>query len=433
MFRWTNASVIAFAGDVDPVQAMENKARQLTLKAMDEGWGGPPFDPLALAEWNKMRIVARDDIPDARTVPTKDGLQLEFNPLRPHGRLRFSIAHEIAHSLFPDCAKEIRNRGKTSAVKNDHWQLEALCNIGAAELLMPLGSFSQLAKENLSIKSVLELRKQFEVSVEACLIRLVKLSQQPCAAFCASTHDDGHYHIDYVIPAAGWNCPIKVGQKIPATSVINEANAIGFTALGDEEWAAKHPIRIECVGLAPYPESVVPRVVGLVLERSKSSFKSPTITELAGDALQPRGDDHRIIAHVIPDTSSAWGGGGFASQVKRRLPNVWSQFKSKTFEIGAPPKLGSIYFDAIDNKLGIAHMVAQHGIGATNKGPRLRYAALSDCLSALRKQAKGLDASVHMPRIGTGHGGASWEIIRELITQELVEHGVRTTIYTLPN
>ena len=48
-FQWTNASVVAFAGDKDPVEVMEAKARELALNAMDEGWEGPPFDPLALA------------------------------------------------------------------------------------------------------------------------------------------------------------------------------------------------------------------------------------------------------------------------------------------------------------------------------------------------------------------------------------------------
>jgi hypothetical protein len=38
-----------------------------------------------------------------------------------------------------------------------------------------------------------------------------------------------------------------------------------------------------------------------------------------------------------------------------------------------------------------------------------------------------------MPRIGTGHGGADWEIVKELIVGELVDRGVQTTIYQRPN
>lgn len=47
---WTNPSVLDFAQGQDPVQMMERAARELALKAMDNGWSGPPFDPLSLAE-----------------------------------------------------------------------------------------------------------------------------------------------------------------------------------------------------------------------------------------------------------------------------------------------------------------------------------------------------------------------------------------------
>jgi O-acetyl-ADP-ribose deacetylase (regulator of RNase III) len=433
-FKWTNASVLAFAGDCDPIRAMEQRARELALKAMDDGWTGPPFDPLALAEWRKIPLAARDDIADARTVPSQDGkLILEFNPLRPRGRLRFSIAHEIAHSLFDDCGEEVRYRGAHESAVSDSWQLEVLCNIGAAELLMPLGSFSELAGQTLSIKSVLELRKRFDVSVESCLLRVVKLARQPAAAFCASLHEDGSYHVDYVISASGWECPIRIGQMVPHGSVVHEANAIGFTAVGEETWVSNHPARIECVGLAPYPGSVVPRVVGLLLKSGEATYHAPSIVEVDGDALKPRGAGRRLLVHVIPDLSTAWGGNGFAAQVRRRFPEVWRKFRLEAESYGRASRLGQVFIGSLGGGVEIAHMVAQRGIGPSNHGPRLSYAALARCLTAVCDRALSGGASVHMPRIGTGHGGANWELIRELIGQELVDKGVPTTVYTLPS
>src|SRR5207245_1567973 len=35
-------------------------------------------------------------------------IQIEFNPNKPKGRLRYSIAHELAHTLFPDRAEAVR-------------------------------------------------------------------------------------------------------------------------------------------------------------------------------------------------------------------------------------------------------------------------------------------------------------------------------------
>lgn len=431
-FQWTNTSVLEFANGDDPVEAIESKARELALRAMDDGWNGPPFDPLALAKWCDIPVSARDDIPDARTVPVAGGgFVLEFNPLRPRGRLRFSIAHEIAHSLFPDCAKEVRNRVSKARVSADEWQLEVLCNIGAAELLMPLGSFLDLPESNLSIQSVLEIRRKYDVSVEACLIRLVKLAVKPCAAFCASAHGEQGYRLDYVIPTPGWKCPLRVGQSIPKKSVIKEVNAIGFTAVGNEEWIGGHRMRVECVGLAPYPGELVPRVVGLLFEFGSEDYQKPAVDEVIGDALKPRGEGRRLIAHVVPDTATVWGGGGFASKVRRTFPDVWTRYRQDTVTSGKTPRLGEVYFGKINKDVQVAHMVAQRGIGPSTSS-RLRYAALAECLAQVRKQAESVAATVHLPRIGTGFGGGNWDVVKEIIVQELADKGIRTTIYKLP-
>ena len=420
------------AGDqIDAVQAIESKARAMALRAIDDGWAGPPFDPLALAKLCGLKVDARGDIPDARLVPDDENLRIEYNPTRPRGRLRFSIAHEIAHTLFPDCKEEIRNRLKERRDQGDTWQLEILCNIAAAELLMPLGSFSQFASEELGIDSIMELRKKYDVSVEACLIRLVKLAQKPGAAFCASFHSDGYYKFDYVIPAAGWKSPIKTGDHVPEKSAITEANAIGFTAKRDEKWHATS-IRVECVGLAPYPGMTVPRVVGFMLPRTPGKFSPPALEEVRGDALAPRGGGQKVIAHVVPNTNALWGGRGFAAAVRKRFPGSYAVFREKTADVNRLPALGEVVAVAIDGETTIVHMVAQRGFGPSMT-TRLSYAALSECLSRLGEIAKSTHATVHLPRVGTGHGGADWNVVRELLTEELVGKGIRTMVYTLPD
>jgi O-acetyl-ADP-ribose deacetylase (regulator of RNase III) len=432
-FKWTNESVARLAGNEDPVTVIESKARELVLMAIDNGWSGPPFDPLALAEILKIQTEARSDIADARTVPvSKSGLKLEYNPLRPRGRLRFSIAHEIAHTIFPDCAESVRHRGGTHDGLEDDWQLEVLCNIGAAELLMPLGSFQELVDRTLTIENVLKLRREFDVSVEACLLRLVKLSRQPVAAFCASSHRAGRYKLDYVIPVAGWAAPVGMGTALPADSVVTDVSAIGYTTVGDEDWSGSS-VHVECVGLAPYPGQVTPRVVGLLKPTTSKEFQPPSLRELRGDALRlERGSRTRIIAHVVPNTAAPWGGGGFANQVRRRYPQVWADFRTLVSSAGGAPKLGSTFLTKLADDAVIVHMVAQQGYGPSTTG-RLRYSALAQCLGELRRIAEEKGATVQMPRIGTGHGGANWDIVRELILGELVGKGIETTVYQRPS
>ena len=69
------------------------------LRAIQAGWQGPPFDPFKLAEHLGISAIPREDVLDARVLPAGSRrLQIEFNPNRLRGRLRFSVAHEVAHS-----------------------------------------------------------------------------------------------------------------------------------------------------------------------------------------------------------------------------------------------------------------------------------------------------------------------------------------------
>ena len=334
----------------------------------------------------KIHVEPRNDIPDARTVPSgKQDVKIEFNPTRPRGRVRFSVAHEIAHTLFPDCAESIRNRGGSINVSPDDWQLEVLCNIGAAEITMPTGSFPELKDSQLDIDEILALRRISMFRLKQFLIRTVKLAKLPCAVFCGSrvVEDSPQFHLDYVIASQSWSPLISPGIALPQGSIVEEANAIGFTAKGIEIWRARERLAIQCVGLPPYPGSLYPRVAGIVTPVEGERIESPQITYLNGDALAPRGDGVRIVAHVIPDSSTVWGGGGFAATMRKRFPKVWSAFRDETTKSRERFKLGNTFRGWLDEEVGVMHMVAQHGVGPSEI-PRIRYSSLERCLQDLK-------------------------------------------------
>ena len=89
------------------------------MQAIQSGWSGPPYDPFQLADLLKIPVVARQDISEARTVPSKSGFVIEFNPNRPRNRVRYSICHELAHTLFPDCGERVRNRATHERMQGD--------------------------------------------------------------------------------------------------------------------------------------------------------------------------------------------------------------------------------------------------------------------------------------------------------------------------
>jgi hypothetical protein len=431
---WTNPSVLELAGDRDPVEVIIERARDTVLGAIEEGWRGPPYDPFELADLMNVPAVPRDDLYDARLVVTEGNrARLEFNPTRPRGRVRFTIAHELAHTLFPDFKKAARYRSGPKS-RPDEWQLELLCNIAAGELLMPIGSFQSLEEEPLKIERLMEARKRFEVSTEALLLRVVHLTARPSAVFAAARVDgdnpDSPFRLDYVIGSRSWTSALRRGLQIPAASVLGECTAVGYTAKRRESWpGAGGELGVECVGIPPYPGQRLPRVVGLLLDQARAT-KPNEITELIGDATDPRGDGPRLIVQLVNDKTPNWGG-PFARALKSRYPAAQTAFRLWAHEPGHL-HLGHVHVVDVSDEIAVATMVAQKGYGASVK-TRVRFAALRDSLAQVAAIARTRGAAVHMPRIGTGEGGAAWAIIRELIDDELVRTGLDVTVYTLPN
>ncbi|MCC6350264.1 MAG: ImmA/IrrE family metallo-endopeptidase [Candidatus Eisenbacteria bacterium] len=433
--RWTNRSVKALAQDRDPVQLIIALARQTAIEALDKGWIGPPFDPISLAEILGHEVAANTDIRDARTVPAARGrVRIEFNPSRPRGRMRYSIAHEIAHTLFPDVGERIRNRAAHAELQGDDWQLEALCNIAAAELLMPYGALAMQRPQDLTAHAILELRKRFDVSTEALVIRLAETSEGRVAAFCASptsTAVEGvKYRLDYVIGSNGWR-PGGRSTRLPDDSAIRECTAIGYSARGLETWWEDlGKMQVEAIGIPPYPGSGLPRVVGL-LRVSDRTHSHPAIKYVHGNATDPRGSGLRMVVQVVNDKTANWGGGGFASAVRRAWPVVQRDFKEWAEGQRSAFKLGAVRLTEADDRTLVASIVAQHGYGPSPR-PRVRYTELREGLRQVARLAIDRGATIHLPRIGTGQAGGSWNVVRDLVVETLISAGLHVTVYDLP-
>jgi hypothetical protein len=428
--------VTQFAKGADPVEAITKAARDVVVRAIDQGWKGPPFDPLVLADLLKLDVVPRDDVPDARTVPVgASKLCIEFNPSRPHARVRYSLAHEIAHTLFPDCSKSVRHRTVHGDATMDEWQLEALCNIAAAEFLMPVGSLRAPTRTQLSVEHLLELRAKYEVSAEAFFIRVAQVSAERCAMFCASQSEratkEKRYRLDYAIGSRSWHQRLAGGALLPPSSVVADCTAIGYTAKGDETWSGSDPSHVECVGIPPYPGSRCPRVVGILIPR-KAVASEPGITEVRGNALEPRGTGSKLIVHIVNDATPNWGGGGFAQAVRTKWPVIQEDFKAWAAADRSALSLGNVRITKIDEQTIIASMICQKGYGPSTK-PRIRYAALRKCLATVAESATKERVSAHMPRIGCGQAGGSWEIVQELVESSLCAGSIPVTVYDLPS
>lgn len=429
--NWTNESVRAFAKNADPLEAIERAARSLVLKARESGWEGPPFNPLRIAEMLGAQIVANSSIADARLIATESGPKIEFNPQQPRERVRFSIAHEVAHMLFPDWRDQIRNRGGQKEVADD-WQLEMLCNLAAAEFVLPIGSLSS-ASMVPPIEDLMRQRCEYDVSAEAFLIRLAKVSTQPIGVFLASPHQSNdaerRYTVNYFVGSPTAPRAQISGTEVPPSSVIRFCTAIGYTDRSIENWVIESPTQIECVGIPAYPGSVYPRVAGLVrFDHAQADLKPISI--LNGNILEPRNGGQKIICQLVNDKAVTWGG-GVARKMAGRFPDAEEQFKERIFHLSRSERLGRVIFSKASDEITVASLIAQEGYGPS-LFPRIRYTALKHCLEVVTQRAKEIDASIHMPRIGTGSAGGDWGTVEEMLDDIMVRAGVFVTVYDPP-
>lgn len=427
---WTHPSVKAFAKNADPLTAIEDAARKLVLKARENGWKGPPYNPLYIAEMLKVKIEANASIADARLLATETGPKIEFNPQQPRERVRFSIAHEIAHLLFPDWSEQIRNRGGNRTA--DDWQLEMLCNLAASEFVLPIGSLSATS-EIAPIEDLMRQRRKYDVSAEAFLIRLAKISTRPIGIFVSSptVSESGkrHYKIDYFVNSPTAQKTRVSAMMIPDDSIVHRCTAIGYTDRSIESWVTDSPTQIECVGLAGYPGSVYPRVAGLVrFDRDQEDYLP--IRVLHGDVLEPRNEGKKIICQLVNDKAVKWGG-GVARKIAKRFPNTEEAFTEQVIQIPQRERLGRVVFTEASDDLTIASLIGQEGFGPS-PFPRIRYAALQTCLERVADHAASIGASIHMPKIGTGSARGDWSTIEEMLDDVMVRAGLFVTVYDVP-
>jgi Zn-dependent peptidase ImmA (M78 family)/O-acetyl-ADP-ribose deacetylase (regulator of RNase III) len=431
--QWTNRSVVRFAeGEDDPVELIERKARGLVLRARDQGWEGPPFNPLAIAKLLKIPVEANADVIDAWTISDeKDRLRIQFNPTQPRERLRFSIAHEIAHTLFPDVGDAPRHRGGNRSDPDD-WQLEMLCNLAAAEFVMPMGSLP--SRDQLPrIEELIKECRRFDVSIEAFLIRVTKVTNEPTIMFCASPTESPTrkptYRIDYTVPSSTAPDLYLAGRTISEGSVVYNCTAIGYTDQAIEDWFGHQRLNVECVGIPRYPGAEHPRVAGLIRFQTSAAAREG-MKVVHGNVLDPRAPGEKIICQMVNDQARTWGG-GVARSAARKYPKAHEAFSAW---IGSTPKharLGNVHFVPVGRSTTIASLIGQHGYGPS-PSPRIRYVALAECFDKVLAYAMDRSASVHMPRIGEGQSGGSWETVAEIVRTMLVNNDVPVTVYELP-
>lgn len=153
------------------------------------------------------------------------------------------------------------------------------------------------------------------------------------------------------------------------------------------------------------------------------------ITYLTGDATQPATEGRKIIAHICND-QGGWGR-GFVMALSNRWKEPEQAYRQWHATSDSPPfELGRIQLVEVDPLLRVANMIGQHGIHVNEEGtPPIRYEAVESCLQKLAEYALTHQCSVHMPRIGCGLAGGTWDEIEPLITRTCCAADVPVYVY----
>lgn len=145
------------------------------------------------------------------------------------------------------------------------------------------------------------------------------------------------------------------------------------------------------------------------------------ITYVNGDATMPKKNGMKIICH-INNNIGRWGKGFVVA-----VSNKWPETRKKFLELESWP-LGDIQMVQVEDDIIVANMIAQVGIGKPDQN-RIDYLALTKCLKMVGEYGRTFNCSIHMPRIGCGLGGGSWNKIESIIGETL--HGLTTVVYDL--
>jgi len=159
---WTSAAarrLRAFAGKASTI---EEAVREIACRFLDD-IECPPTDLDALCSRLNVTKFVEEDLPISGGLRRDGtGFKIVYSSQLSRHRKRFTIAHEMGHAIFEMTGPNPPRAGR---------ELEQLCDMLAAELLLPRHVFVRLCDRRPKLDSVVELSRLFDVSLVAAARR----------------------------------------------------------------------------------------------------------------------------------------------------------------------------------------------------------------------------------------------------------------------
>jgi hypothetical protein len=260
---WNHKSVLRLIEESiqgeGPEETITRKARALVARGRRLGWTGPPFDIRLLATLLGIKTKATNSITvEAQIIPVGGQFELLFREDVSDNRLNFTFAHEISHTLFPDCGEMVRERNARRKQFDPNKEIENLCNLGASHILMPSPFFEEdLLRLGSHLQMVDVVAGIYHASREATILRMISASESPCAAVyfrygynkeeleAISSDSDMNDRIQprlriaSAIPSRSFRVFLPKNKSIPDDSVLYNLFKGEKYVSGTEKWAIK--------------------------------------------------------------------------------------------------------------------------------------------------------------------------------------------------
>lgn len=143
---------------------------------------------------------------------------------------------------------------------------------------------------------------------------------------------------------------------------------------------------------------------------------------VVGDATRPHNEGSKYILHIC-NNFGAWGA-GFVTALSRRWRDPEKMYREWANSGEEGFRLGNIQTVKVEDDIRVVNMIAQSS--------KTDLEALKTCLKKVEHLISSMrfPPTIHMPRIGCGIGGRTWEEIEPLITSCL--RGYKVYVYDLP-
>jgi hypothetical protein len=205
---------------------------ELAQRTLDELAMDPPINHEIVASLRDVIRIEQTVIPWAGClVHHADGLVIKLRVTDSRGRQRFTAFHEIKHTFLPGFTFVTQYRCDPAtpldASRVRDRDLEALCDIGAVELLLPRMAFADdLAGNAPTLDLVEHLAARYDASLEATARRVVALRADPTMLIAleparkpSAPHAEPRLRVQWVHASGAWPY-VPQHKSVPSDSVL---------------------------------------------------------------------------------------------------------------------------------------------------------------------------------------------------------------------